>query len=415
MAQLTDTKARNITPETRPLAAGGVSGLYLFPSATRGKGKWILRFISPATGKRRDMGLGTYPEVGIAAARKAGLEARLVIQQGTDPLEARRAEEAERRARWEMPTFEKAARKVHAEIKDGFRNAKHADQWLNTLETYIFPVLGTCLVNELKASDFAGALKPIWLSKPETASRVRQRCDTVMKWCAAQDFIVASPVGVVGKLLAKQPGKRERVTHHPAVPWRDLPSLTRHLFSDDRPSAGKSMLELLILTATRSGEVRGMQWDEIDFKSATWTIPASRMKAKQFYRVPLPPRAIEILKRQRKMVAESPLVFPSRRNTPLSDMTLTKLLRDAEVSSDTPGRLATAHGFRSAFRDWASENGYPRDLAERALAHTIRSSTEAAYHRTDLLEQRRKMMEDWERLLLSESIIEHGELRKSAI
>ena len=415
MAQLTDTKARNITPDTKPLAAGVVSGLYLFPSATRGKGKWILRFISPATGKRRDMGLGTYPEVGIAAARKAGLEARLVIQQGTDPLEARRADEAERRARWELPTFEKAARRVHAEIKDGFRNAKHADQWLNTLETYIFPMLGTRLVNELKASDFAGALKPIWLSKPETASRVRQRCDMVMKWCAAQDFIVASPVGVVGKLLAKQPGKRERVTHHPAVPWRDLPSLAQRLFSDDRPGAGKSMLELLILTATRSGEVRGMQWDEIDFKTATWTIPAARMKAKQFYRVPLPPRAIEILKRQRKMVSESPLVFPSRRNTPLSDMTLTKLLRDAEVSSDTPGRLATAHGFRSAFRDWASENGYPRDLAERALAHTIRNSTEAAYHRTDLLEQRRKMMEDWERHLLSESVTEFRKLQKSAI
>lgn len=205
------------------------------------------------------------------------------------------------------------------------------------------------------------------------------------------------------------------MTHHPAVPWRDLPSVARRLFSDDRPSAGKSMLELLILTATRSGEVRGMQWDEIDFKNATWTIPASRMKAKQFHRVPLPSRAIEILKRQRKMVAESPLVFPSRRNTPLSDMTLTKLLRDAEVSSDTPGRVATAHGFRSAFRDWASESGYPRDLAERALAHTIRNSTEAAYHRTDLLEQRRKMMEDWERLLLNGRVTEFGELKKSAI
>lgn len=157
------------------------------------------------------------------------------------------------------------------------------------------------------------------------------------------------------------------------------------------------MLELLILTASRSGEVRGMTWDEVDLRRATWTIPASRMKAKLPHRVPLSARAIEIVKARRKISGESPLVFPSRRGVPLSDMAMTKLLRDAKVRSDTPGRVATAHGFRSAFRDWASENGYARDLAERALAHTIRNATEAAYHRTDLLEQRRKMMEHWAR------------------
>lgn len=402
MVKLTDTAARNLNPTDKAITAGGVTGLYLHPGSERGKGKWIFRFVSPTTGKRRDMGLGTYPEVGIAAARKAGLEARITIQQGTDPLALRQAQEAEIRARDEMPTFDKAARCVHTEIKTGFRNKKHADQWLNTLEAFIFPYIGARLVNDLKAADFAEALKPIWLSKPETASRVRQRCDTVMKWCAAQDYVVASPVGVVSKLLAKQPGKRERVEHHPAVPWRNIPEMANMLFRTASPTSGRAMLELLILTASRSGEIRGLEWSEINFRTATWTIPASRMKAKQAHRVPLSPRALEILREQQKVTGDRSLAFPTRAktsssdlDTPMSDMVLTKLLRDANVQSDAPGRTATAHGFRSAFRDWASENGYPRDLAERALAHTIVNSTEAAYHRTDLLEHRRKMMEDW--------------------
>lgn len=352
MSQLTDTRARSITSKDKPLAAGGVPGLYLFPSSTRGRGKWILRFVSPVTSKRRDMGLGTYPEVGIAAARRAGLEARELIRKGTDPIEYRKALEAEKRSKLELPTFEVAARIVHAEIKVGFKNRKHVDQWLNTLETYAFPVIGFRLVTELKAADFAEALRPIWLSKPETASRVRQRCDTVMIWCAAQDYIVASPVEVVSKLLAKQPSKRERVEHHPAVPWRDIPKFVQTFLGSKKTSASKLMLELLILTAARSGEIRGMEWKEIDFQTATWTIPASRMKAKASHRVPLPPRAVQILTEQHQVATESMLVFPSRCNTLLSDMTLTKLLRDGKVQSDVPGRIATAHGFRSAFRDW---------------------------------------------------------------
>jgi len=301
MVKLTDTAAKNLKPTDKPITAGGVIGLYLYPGNARGKGKWIFRFVSPTSGKRRDMGLGTYPEVGVAAARKAGLEARITLQQGNDPLELRQAQKAEIRAKHEMPTFEAAARSVHKEIKTGFRNKKHADQWLNTLAAFIFPFIGKRLVNDLKAADFAEALKPIWLSKPETASRVRQRCDTVMKWCAAQDYVVASPVGVVSKLLAKQPGKRERVEHHPAVPWRDVPDMAQKLFRSATPTSGRVMLELLILTASRSGEIRGLEWSEINFKSATWNIPASRMKAKQAHRVPLSPRALEILREQQNV------------------------------------------------------------------------------------------------------------------
>ncbi len=395
---LSDAKARKVKPGDKPMAIGGVPGAYLFPGAIAGQGKWIFRFVSPVSGKRRDMGLGSYPTVGIADARKAVFAAREMIAVGTDPIYQRKLIETEERLRIEIPTFEQAALAVHAELRAGFRNPKHADQWINTLRTYVFPRLGSTLVSELRARDFADALKPIWLTKPETAYRVRQRCDVVMKWCAARDHVVASPLGVIDALLPRQPGKRERVQHHPAVPWRALPVICRALFSGNTVAVGRQALEFLVLTACRSAEVRKMQWQEVDFNQQIWLIPAERMKARKAHSVPLSPRAMEILDFRRTQAIDSPFVFPSTRMTPLSDATLTKILSDAKIGSDTPNRLATAHGFRSSFRDWASENGYPRDVAERALAHTINSATEAAYHRTDLLDVRRPMMDAWAKI-----------------
>lgn len=392
---LTDLQARKIKPDSKALSDGATRGLYLFPSGKVGIGKWIFRYVSPITGKRRDMGLGRYPEVSIRDARAAALECRRLIETGVDPLEAKRAQKEQSQRGLAMPTFAEAAHQVHTELSPGFRNAKHSAQWINTLEQYVIPHIGATRVTDLRAADFAACLKPIWLTKPETASRVRQRCDTVMNWCAAQDHIVASPVGVVDKLLAKQPGKRERVEHHPALPWQDLPTFISRVLHSGPPTQGKLMLELLILTAVRSGEIRGMQWEEIDLDRKIWTVPSDRMKAKVAHRVPLCTRAVEILNTLREGHLETGLVFASRKGTPLSDMVLTKLLRDHNVPSDAAGRSATAHGFRSTFRDWASEQGHPRELAERALAHTIKSSTEAAYHRTDLLDQRRDMMEAW--------------------
>ncbi|CAH0338610.1 tyrosine-type recombinase/integrase [Rhizobium sp. CECT 9324] len=395
---LSDAKARKLKPTDKPVLDGTIKGLYLFPAQTPGTGKWILRFVSPKTSKRRDMGLGSYPTVPIRDARTRAFEARTKIEDGIDPLEERRAAADDASLRARIPTFEEAARAVHADLSVGFRNAKHSDQWINTLVASVFPKLGNRPVSELGPADFAACLKPIWLEKPETASRIKQRCDAVMEWCAANGFILASPVRVVDKLLPKQPGKRERVEHQPAMPWRDLPDLFRDVLHSGAATQTKRMLELLILTASRSGEVRQMRWEEIDFSSAVWIVPASRMKAKVIHRVPLTPRGIEILEHQLHQSATGEgLVFPSRKNTPASDMTLTKFLRDQKVTSDVAGRMATAHGFRSSFRDWASENGFPKDVAERALAHTVRSAVEAAYHRTDLLEQRRSMMTTWER------------------
>lgn len=401
---LTDAKARKIKPGDKPVSDGTVQGLYLFPGRSVGKAKWVFRFVSPETGKRRDMGLGSYPAVLLKEAREKGHQARRLLENGKDPLnERQRLLETEQRKK-SLPTFAEAARRVHDDLKAGFRNEKHVNQWINTLEQYVFPSIGSVQVSNLSPADFAGALKPIWLEKPETASRVKQRCDAVMTWCAAHGYVLASPVGVVSQLLPKQPGKRERVANQPAVPWRCVPAFVRDVLHAGLQTRSKLMLEILILTAARSGEVRLMEWRELDLEKGIWTLPAQRMKAKVAHRVPLSLYLIELFERLREEadLDATDLVFPSRNNTPVSDMTLTKCLRDHKVASDTPGRVATAHGFRSSFRDWASENGYPRDLAERALAHTIRNATEAAYHRTDLLDQRRDMMLSWEARVLNE-------------
>lgn len=395
MTQITDRRAKNIKPGDNPVPDGTIPGLRLEPGTTKGQGKWILRFVSPATTKRRDMGLGTYPEINIADARIRGMAARQLIRSGNDPIEERQAAKAARNANAEVLTFEQAAVQVHEQQRPGWKNSKHADQWINTLRQYVFPKLGRCKVADLAPADFAEALKPIWLSKPETASRVKQRCHTVMKWCWAQELVKGNPIDVVDHLLPQQPGKRERVQHQPSMPWRDIPAFVRDILHASTSNVTRGLLEFVILTAARSGEAREMSWEEIDLKAKVWTIPARRMKAKVVHRVPLSDNAVEILKSQRQKHPDGDLVFPAPRGGVLSDMVLTGFLRDQKAPSGDKGRVATAHGFRSSFRDWASEQGYARDLAERALAHTIQNQAEAAYHRTDLLDQRRAMMEAW--------------------
>lgn len=391
---LTDVKARKITPDDKTLAVGGAKGLYLRAGSSKGTGKFFLRFVSPATGKRRDMGLGSYPELGLAEARRLAMDAHRLIADGVDPIEQRNQTAKEAVQSNIVPTFQEAAERTYAALEPSFKNAKHSAQWINTLRTYAFPHIGQKPVDILTTDDFACLLAPIWLSKAETAGRVRQRCERVMTWCLAHRHTATNPVSAVDALLPKQPRKRDRVEHHPAAPWRSLPDVMTRLNAAQRDSVGRDALILLILTATRSGEVRGACWEEFDLSRKIWTIPASRMKAGMLHRVPLSEQAIQLLEK-RAALCDGSLVFSNRSDTPLSDMTLTKQLRTCKFPSDTPGRIATAHGFRSSFRDWASENGYPRDLAERALAHTIHNATEAAYHRTDQLEQRVAMMQSW--------------------
>ena len=391
MALLTDTKAKAMKPGDKQIAHGGITGLALEPSPTKGSGKWIFRYVSPTSGKRRKMGLGTYPEVSIAVAGKNAQKYREQLSAGLDPLDEKVATSTAPA----IPSFQEAAESIHKELLPGWKNFKHGQQWMNTLIQYAFPTLAKLPLNQIQPRHIADALRPIWLEKAETAGRVKQRLHAVMAWGWAHGFCQANPVDVVTHLLPQQPGKASRTEHQPAMPWRDIPSFVQKAL---RPTTQfdvtRSIVELLILTACRSGEIRGMRWGEVDWENAIWTIPALRMKTKQQHRVPLSDRAIEILKSLQGLHTE--LVFPSpRAHKQLSDMALTSFLRKENAPSNTEGRLATAHGFRSSFRDWCSEHGQPRDLAERALAHTIQNKVEAAYHRTDLLDQRRPMMQAW--------------------
>lgn len=392
MALITDAKARSMSPGGQAVPHGGITGLTLLPSASqKGQGKWVLRYVSPVTGKRRNAGLGAYPEVGIALAGKLAREMREQIASGQDPLAVRAAEDTKPK----IPTFQEAAKQLHAELKPGWKNDKHAQQWLNTLTDYAFPTVGSLPIDQIQPRHIADVLRPIWLAKAETATRVKQRLHAVMAWGWAHGFNGANPVDVVTHLLPLQPGKAVRQEHQPAMPRATIPSFVEtELAGAGAFDATRNALLFLILNGSRSGEVRGMTWGEVNLRAKLWTIPAARMKAKVAHRVPLSLQAIELLERQAGQHDE--LVFPSvQARTVMSDMTLTALLRRAKAPSDTPGRVATAHGFRSSFRDWCSERGYARDLAERALAHTVKDKVEAAYHRTDLFEQRRPMMQAW--------------------
>jgi integrase len=392
MALLTDTKARSVKPGSTPLAHGGVTGLALHPSPSqKGQGKWVFRYVSPVTKKRRNAGLGSYPDVSVAEAARQARFMREQIAHGQDPLEVKANEATKPR----IPDLREAAEVLHKELAPGWKNAKHAQQWINTLTEYAFPLIGAIALDQLQPRHIADVLRPIWLDKAETAGRVKQRLHAVMAWAWAHGFCTANPVDVVSHLLPLQPGKTVRTQHQPAMPWPLVPAfIAEHLPLPHGFDVSRQALGFLILTAARSGEVRHMTWDEVDLKAKHWTVPAARMKAKQIHRVPLPKQALAILNHQRGQ--HDSWVFPSVRDrAPLSDMTLTAFLRRVEAVSDVAGRTATAHGFRSSFRDWCSEKGYPRDLAERALAHTVQNKVEAAYHRTDLLEQRRPLMQAW--------------------
>lgn len=404
MAILTDTKARNITAATKPVPHGGVTGLTLHPSGDKGQGKWVLRYVSPVTGKRRNAGLGTYPNVGIADAAKAALLMRELLNAGQDPL----VEKASTASKAKVPNFQEAAQTLHGELTPGWKNVKHGQQWINTLTQYAFPHIGKMALDQIQPKHVADVLRPIWLDKAETASRLKQRIHAVMSWAWAHGYCQSNPVDVVVRLLPQQPGKAVRTEHQPAMPWQAIPKFWKtHLSVPEPRDLTRSLMKVLILTACRSGEVRGMRWSELDFDAAIWSIPAQRMKAKFSHRVPLSTQAVEIIKSQQGVDAD--LVFPSPRQkknllgtAELSDMVLTSFLRRVSAPSSTPGRVATAHGFRSSFRDWCSEKGYPRDLAERSLAHTVQNKVEAAYHRTDLLEQRRPLMQAWADYLFDE-------------
>lgn len=372
-------------------AVGKVAGLHL-QVAPAGSRSWILRV--KVGDKRREIGLGSYPAVTLKDAHERARAERERITAGVDPVLARREVKSRIKAvQATEVTFADAARAYMATKTSEWKNPKHADQWRNTLETYAYPFIGRLHLRHIQREHVMQALEPIWLAKNETASRLRGRIEAILNWGKVKGYRdgenPAAWRGNLDNLLAK-PSKVQKVRSHPAVPLAGMAEFMKSLRAID--SAGARCLEFAILTAARSGEVRGARFSEIDWNTRVWRVPAERMKAKKEHRVPLSTTAVKLLEAMPRADGQD-LIFPSPRGKVLSDMTLLMIVRRLGVD-------AVPHGFRSTFRDWAGEmTNYPRELAEVALAHVKGDATEAAYWRSDVLERRRRMMDDWAKFI----------------
>ena len=356
------------------------NGLYLFvqPSGTR---SWVQRLV--IRGRRRELGLGAATLVPLAKAREQALANRILARSGGDPLSEKRRVQG-------VPTFAEAAQRVLEQKRGGWRGRWHAQNWWRSMERYAFPRIGTRPVSEVNTADVLEILTPIWHVKAETARAVRQRIRSVIEWAIALDMRNDNPCDRALPVLGPQ---NDIVTHRQALPHRDVATAIETVRAGSAQPAVKLAFEFLVLTATRSGEVRGAQWAEIDTTDRVWTLSALRMKAKREHRVPLCGRALEILDAARTLGEGNPHVFPMRSGRPISASTLLKMLNDLRIA-------AVPHGFRSSFRDWAAEKtDHPREVIEAALAHVVQNKVEAAYARSDLFERRRRLMDDWARYL----------------
>ena len=396
----------------RPVRFGDGEGLYLqvAPGDTK---SWLLRYT--LRGRAREMGLGPVGEppekVSLAKARILAAQARALLREGKDPLavrDAARAAALQSEADAAVQTFKVAAEALVASKRPGWRNAKHGDQWLSSLKAYAFPLIGDMPVSRIGTDDVLRVLRPIWERVPETASRVRQRIEAVLDAAKVKGWRTGeNPARWKGHLAGELPSPRKvkRPQHRPALPWQQAGAFMEALSEHDGNAA--LALRFAILTAARTGEVRGMRWKEVDLENAVWTVPGTRMKAGTTHRVPLSPAALAVLEAVRPLsTGAGGLAFPGgRRDRPLSDMAISEIVRCMNgnmIKDELPrwrdheGRAVVPHGFRSTFRDWAGETRPEgREVVERALAHAIRDKAEAAYARSDLLEKRRVLMDAW--------------------
>lgn len=356
------------------------NGLYLTVEESGSK-RWTLRTV--IKGKRHELGLGGLSVISLAEAREEAARLRRIARKGGDPLAERRQE------RKVVPTFEKAARETHASRSATFK-ARHANRWLKTLEDYTFPVIGGRPVDSIEPGDVLKVLMPIWTKIPETAGRVKQRMRTVFDYAKVKGWRSGdNPVDGITEALPKHNGKK--VEHHAALPYSDVPAFLEALRQASSAVAVKLAFEFTILTAARTSEVLQAKWEEIDFNTKTWTVPAERMKAKVEHRVPLSSRCLEVLATAKEAGNGGEFIFPGRTpNQPLSNMSFLMALRRMNRADITP------HGFRSTFRDWAEERTkFKRNVVEKCLAHTLSNKVEESYQRSDLLELRRPVMEAW--------------------
>lgn len=379
VGKLTALKVKSLKDPGRYTDGGGLM-LYVKEGGSK---TWVFR--PTIQGKRRDIGLGSLSNVGLSEARETADDMRRLIRQGIDPVRRRREAKA---AATTTITFQDAAKAAFAEHEAGWKNAKHRAQWLSSLEAYAFTEIGNLPVSDVDGPAIRDLLAKIWLSKPETARRVRQRIGTVLDWAYAKGLRSAeAPMRSVNRGLPRQPKKDN---HFAALQHPEVPALMHKLASS--ASIGRLALRFLILTAARSGEVRFATWREVDVEQSIWTIPGERMKAGKEHVVPLSAAALSILETLTEAQGrfhDKP-IFPGKGGKPMSDMTLTKVLR---IENGVSG---TVHGFRSSFRDWAAERtSFPGEVVEAALAHAIPNKVEAAYRRTKFLEKRQALMSDW--------------------
>ena len=355
-------------------------GLHLFINKA-GRKSWVHRIT--IGGRRRDIGLGGYPSVSLARAREKATANRAVVADGGDPLADRH--------RPVFPTFNEAAYAVYEANKPRWRNEKHSANWIQTLERHVIPTLGNMPIDRISRSDVLQVLTPIWTTKPETARRVRQRTRTVFRWAMAHGFTETNPAGeVIDGALPPMPKVK---AHFRSLPYQEVGTALKTVDASQASLSAKLCFRFLVLTAARSGETRAATWDEIDMQAQVWRIPSERMKAGVEHRVPLSVQALDVLAQAYTLRDESGLVFPSplKAGSPMSDMTLTKVLRSTGLAE-----RATVHGFRSSFKNWTLEQTETSwAVSEAALAHTLGNSTEQAYARSDLFERRRALMQLW--------------------
>ena len=394
-------KPLTVSKATKPGVYGDGAGLYLQVGPTGGK-SWLFRYM--LKGKAREMGLGAVHTITLTEARARATECRKLLMAGHDPIEVRNsATVAKQLQEATALTFKQCAEEYIKTHKEGWKNAKHITQWENTLRDYVYPTIGDLPVDDVDTDLILKCLSPIWKEKTETATRVRGRIESILDWATAKKHRKGdNPArwqGLLENLLPK-PNKLANVKHHPALPYQQASMFMTALRA--REGVAARAVEFSILTAARSGEVRGAVWTEIDLDAALWTIPAERMKMEKEHRVPLSTAALALLKDMPRM---GQLVFPgTKKDAVLSDMSLTAVLRrmneggESKLWVDEKGFGITVHGFRSTFRDWAAEiSAYLPEVAEMALAHAVGDKVEAAYRRGDLFPKRREMMEDWAR------------------
>ena len=379
MKTLTSAGARALT---KPGMYRADPTLYL-NVALGGSKSWIQRVA--VNGKRRDIGLGPFPVIGLAEARRRAFANRVAIAEGRDPL-------AEKR-RAKVPTFRQAAERTFEANRPRWRSAKVAANWMQQMERHAFPRLANLAVDQIGREDVLSVLTPLWTAKPEIARKLRQRIRATLRWCEAHGYIEVNVAaeGIDGA-LPTMPAVRE---HLRALPHGEVAGALETVAASRASIAAKACFRFVVLTACRGGEARGATWDEVHEDACEWRIPGARMKGGVDHRVPLSDPALAVLKTARSIDDGSGLVFPSptRTGKPMSDMTLTKVLRDCGLAQHT-----TVHGLRSSFRDWCAETGKPREIAEAALAHAV-GGVEGAYFRSDLFERRRRLMADWARYL----------------